>query len=129
RLLRWQMRWAMTHAVAVIAVSKALEEKVRRIVPDAGARVLHVPCAGFNPELFALQTRESQRAALQADVRGRWVIFVGLLVPVKGVTHLIEAWRLLAQHGKLAPQDRLIVIGDGPCRRELEQQAAMLGGE
>jgi len=48
------------------------------------------------------------------------VLFVGRLVEKKGCAHLIRAMALV--HAKL-PGARLVVIGDGPLRTELERQA------
>jgi colanic acid/amylovoran biosynthesis glycosyltransferase len=48
------------------------------------------------------------------------ILFVGRLVPVKGCEYLIRA---MADIQGFAPEAKLIVIGDGPLRVELEQQA------
>ena len=53
--------------------------------------------------------------------RGDYVVFVGRLGEEKGVRTLIKAWQ---QWGKAAP--RLLMIGNGPLREELQQQAAGL---
>lgn len=49
------------------------------------------------------------------------VLFVGRLVPGKGCEYLVRA---MAQVQSVRPETRLVVIGDGPQRRQLEQQAA-----
>jgi len=54
---------------------------------------------------------------------GRAVIAVGRLVEKKGFAHLIDAAALLATE---APLERLVIIGDGPLRRLLEDQIARL---
>jgi colanic acid/amylovoran biosynthesis glycosyltransferase len=48
------------------------------------------------------------------------VVFVGRFVEKKGVSHLIEAMRLLHGRGNAA---RLVLIGDGPLAGELRDQA------
>ena len=48
------------------------------------------------------------------------VLFVGRLVEVKGCTHLLHA---MQQIQKQTPDAKLIVIGDGPLRPQLEAQA------
>jgi glycosyltransferase involved in cell wall biosynthesis len=50
-------------------------------------------------------------------------LFVGRLSLEKGVTHLLEAWRRVAD-GKR----RLLIVGDGPERANLERQAADIPG-
>ena len=52
------------------------------------------------------------------------VLFVGRLAEKKGVEYLIRAFpHVLARH----PDARLAVVGDGPCRRELETLSSQLG--
>jgi colanic acid/amylovoran biosynthesis glycosyltransferase len=52
-----------------------------------------------------------------------YVLFVGRFVEKKGVSHLIEAMRLLEAQGSAA---RLILIGDGPLSGMLREQAREL---
>jgi glycosyltransferase involved in cell wall biosynthesis len=50
------------------------------------------------------------------------ILFVGRLVERKGVAHVIEAVALLKD-----PSVRLVIVGDGPERRRLEDAALCLG--
>ena len=50
------------------------------------------------------------------------VLFVGRLVPKKGCEYLVRA---MSRVQEIVPDVKLVVIGDGPRRHELEQQAAM----
>lgn len=50
-------------------------------------------------------------------------IFVGRLSLEKGVSHLLEAWRLVAGGNR-----KLLIVGDGPERANLERQAAGIPG-
>jgi glycosyltransferase involved in cell wall biosynthesis len=52
------------------------------------------------------------------------VIFTGLLIELKEVARLLDAW---AKVVKKRPEARLALVGDGPLRPELEAQAARLG--
>ncbi|MBV9487562.1 MAG: glycosyltransferase family 4 protein [Frankiaceae bacterium] len=52
-------------------------------------------------------------------VVGDGVLFMGRLVPQKGVGHLLEAWR---RAGDTLPP--LVIAGDGPMRAEVEAAAA-----
>jgi len=49
------------------------------------------------------------------------VLFVGRLVAKKGCEYLIHAMRQVQEN---VPGTELVIIGDGPLRRQLEQQAA-----
>jgi colanic acid/amylovoran biosynthesis glycosyltransferase len=49
-----------------------------------------------------------------------YVLFVGRFVEKKGVSHLIEAMRLLESRGSTT---RLVLIGDGPLGQKLREQA------
>jgi len=53
--------------------------------------------------------------------RNRELVFVGRLVPSKGVDVLLRALR------KIPGQAKLTIIGPGPCREELEELTDQLG--
>lgn len=78
---------------------------------------------GVDPEKYKNSARE--------DVRQRWGIeadaallgAVGRLHPVKGLADLLQA---VAGLRSAYPHVRLLLVGDGPLRAELERQAAAL---
>ncbi|TFW03108.1 glycosyltransferase family 4 protein, partial [Oxalobacteraceae bacterium OM1] len=125
--LRFQIRWALRNAAGVIAVSGGLQDKIAGLLDGAPARLERVPCAGFDAALFQPQKPHGVRAQLGIPPQARLVVFVGLLVPIKGVEFLIEAWANLAAAGKLGSDDRLVLLGDGPLRAALTQAAAARG--
>ena len=47
------------------------------------------------------------------------LLFVGRLIPIKGVQYIIKALKLLKEKYLLTP--KLVIIGDGPYRKELEK--------
>jgi glycosyltransferase involved in cell wall biosynthesis len=49
---------------------------------------------------------------------GGYVLFVGRLSPEKGITTMLNAWAELKENIPLR------IVGDGPCREEVEQAAA-----
>jgi glycosyltransferase involved in cell wall biosynthesis len=59
-------------------------------------------------------------SALRKRFGGRVVLFVGRLVPYKGVEYLLEAAKAVADA-------TFVVVGDGPLRASLEERAAGLG--
>jgi glycosyltransferase involved in cell wall biosynthesis len=123
-LIRRQLTWALERAAVVIAVSEALQRKIRGLVPSLAERVVHIPCAGVDPRLFTPRDREGSRRSLGLAGDGRIVLFVGRLVAIKAVDVLLEAWRELCIQGKAGRRDRLVIIGEGPLRRSLEARAA-----
>jgi glycosyltransferase involved in cell wall biosynthesis len=55
---------------------------------------------------------------------GNTVFTVTRLVPEKGLTYLIDAMIKVKDR---IPDVKLLILGDGPCRKELEEQAARNG--
>lgn len=123
-LIRRQLAWALERAAVVIAVSEALQRKIRALVPAVSGRVVHIPCAGIDPRLFAPRDRQDARRSLGLPGDARIVLFVGRLVAIKAVDVLLEAWRERCNQGRAGPDDRLVIIGAGPLRRSLEARAA-----
>ncbi|TLY79231.1 MAG: glycosyltransferase family 4 protein [Gammaproteobacteria bacterium] len=93
-LIRPQLRWALRRAGAVIAVSAAIQRRIRDLVRRVGLGEI-----------------------------SRLVVFAGRLVPIKAIDVLLRAWELLSESGQVTPADRLAIIGDGPLRAELERVA------
>jgi teichuronic acid biosynthesis glycosyltransferase TuaC len=124
--VRPQLRWALRRAAAVIAVSRDIRQKILALEPSLGSRVVHIPCAAADPGVFGLRDQAQVRRRLDLDPAARVVVFAGELVPIKSLDTLIEAWGLLAHSGRLADADRLILIGQGPLKRKLEELAQSL---
>jgi glycosyltransferase involved in cell wall biosynthesis len=126
--LRFQIRRALRNADGVIAVSARLEERIFRLTDIDRDRLCRIPCAGFDPQDFFPHARSALRKAFGIGENARVVVFVGLLVPIKGVEFLIEAWTGLIRDGRVGEEDRLVLVGDGPMRAALEVQARQSGG-
>ena len=127
RTLRRQIHWALTNADGVITVSRDLEAKVTQLTGGAVKRLKYIPCAGFDPAVFYLRSATEYRADLDIPKEARIVVFVGLLVPIKGVDLLIEAWAMLCHRRIVGDADRLVIIGDGNCRPDLESRVKAAG--
>ena len=56
--------------------------------------------------------------------RAKRVLFVGRLVEKKGATYLLQAFARVRMR---VPDAELVIVGDGPLRAQLEQQAVDLG--
>lgn len=112
------LRLPLRTAARVIVSSPALPEHAAALAPHR-SRCEVVP--------FGLDVDRATDGALHpavAEVRTRWsgpvALFVGRLVPYKGVDVLLRA--LVRSPGVAA-----VIVGDGPLRAELEQQATRLG--
>lgn len=86
-----------------------VSEHLRRVAVERGfpEQKLRVHWTGVG--LRELDPREAGREPV--------VLFVGRLVEKKGCRVLLEAWRAVRQE---VPGARLVVVGDGPLRGELE---------
>jgi glycosyltransferase involved in cell wall biosynthesis len=65
------------------------------------------------------EVEPSAVARIRAELGPRLVLAVGRMIYYKGFEHLIDAMRTV--------DARLLLVGDGPMRRELERQAAAAG--
>lgn len=108
-------RRAFRAAGAVATVSSGVADYVHGFGVDR--RRVHVIANGVDAERFAPQ--------LQADEsltrRGFTVGFVGTMKPWHGLDTLVTAFEMLRQQ---CSQARLLLIGDGPYRKELEEWRA-----
>jgi glycosyltransferase involved in cell wall biosynthesis len=115
---------ALRRADGVVAVSYDLRERIVALGADpARVRVVY---DGVDTELFHPGPRDVSRSRLagELDARGPLVLYIGNLVPVKGLDVLIDAFaRLTAQGVDFTGR----LIGQGPLRSRLEDQVARLG--
>ncbi len=119
---RW-LRYTLTRADGVIAVSGALKQAICGLgVPPEQVTV--VP-NGVDPAKFRPTPRDAARATLNVRDR-RVVLSVGNLTENKGVDLVLRAAKLVRARGR--DTSLLVVIaGDGAIRRDLERLAADLG--
>jgi len=119
-------RWATRRAHAVLAVSR---ESARMMRQDWGValRKLRTIPDGVNTGEFqpAEGPEEVRRIRRQLDLQEKdhLAICVARLVPIKGIDLLLRAWRQVSMVDRSA---RLLIVGDGPLRGPLEQQAEEL---
>ncbi|OOG53818.1 glycosyltransferase [Rhodanobacter sp. C03] len=121
-LRRPQIRAALRHAGAVVAVSRALADKAVAIGADA-ARV-HTLYNGVDGDRFAPGAQAAARNRLQLPAALPMLLYVGNLKRSKGCADLLEAFPALLT---VRPQARLVYVGVGPCRAELLERATALG--
>lgn len=112
--------WIASRAGRVLCVSDSVADVERACgVPE---RLIEVVPNGVR--LDAAWPRGAARAELGIDARSFTVGIVGRLRPEKAHDVLLEAVASVARAGR---DLRLCVVGDGPCRAELQLQAARLG--
>jgi glycosyltransferase involved in cell wall biosynthesis len=107
----------MRTADAIIGVGQALCDAAVKL----GARQerCHVVHEGTDRNLFQPGDQRSARIELGLPFDTARLLFVGNLVSVKRVNHLIEACYLLRESGLRFEVD---IIGDGPLRNALKRQ-------
>ena len=106
-----RMRWILRRAAAVVALWEGSEAHLRRIGPPSlDVRVIPkgVPARRFPP----ISTEVRSEARRKFGVSGLTAIYVGSLTPEKNVAAAISAIALVADAC-------LLVVGDGPNRKEL----------
>ena len=98
----------LKHSAAVTTVSSWLKDKTQEIAPEVNPIIAPMP---VSTELFFPSgTRDGQR-----------LLFVGRLMPQKGVDHLLHAL------AAMKTQASLDIVGDGPSRGALETLSRELG--
>jgi len=113
---------AVRAADAVLAVSADLERSLVAMgVAPERVRVIY---DGVDTSVFHPGDKAVAREAVALSSEEPVVLFVGNLVPVKAVDVLIAACAKLKTQGWPV---RLVLIGSGPLRANLEEQAARLG--
>ena len=117
---RCQIRWALRHAGRVVAVSRALSERICAlgVAPD---RVSIIP-TGVDRSVFHPLDRADARGVLGL-APGPLVLVPARLSPEKGLIHLMEAMTLL----RASCAFTLLLVGDGSQRRVLEDEAHRRG--
>lgn len=109
---------------AFVSISRAITDELRGI-GVAPARIWSIPngvdSAHFSPADPASRSQARRMSGLP-DLP--LVVFVGGLVPEKGLDTLLAAWSLLAQE---LPQARLVLVGRGELHVTLLAQAQQLG--
>lgn len=107
-------------AQRILVVSEDLGRVAARDYDADPARVRAIP-NGCDATIFHPQSRADARAALGIDPDAELVVYVGRLVPEKGLRELLDAMATLAPQ---RPKLQLALVGDGPMRAELDARIA-----
>ena len=112
-VLKALKRRCLQRAGAVTTVSQQLKQVIEEICPGKAVEIMPMGC----------DTREFSPSYRKENFFGQngkpVVLFVGRLAEKKGVTYLIEAMKQV--------DAMLVIVGDGPLREQLEEQAKPLG--
>lgn len=119
------MRWALTRATRIIAVSEATAARIRALSPESAARVRvthNAADASFTPAPDAARASSAARALLGSGAP--YFLVVGKNEPYKG--HEV-AVRAFARAGR--PDELLVLIQRASGAGRLQQLARQLGVE
>ncbi len=112
-------RWLLSQADAVLAVSKPLAEYVESVGVDPDR--IHVIPNGVDCDRFVPKANSSIGTG-SADGNGAVLGFVGGLRPWHGVEVLPE---LMARLTPDYPDVSMLIVGDGPLRKDLDREFAL----
>lgn len=116
-------RGALTKAQGITACSQPLADSAVRL--GAQANKVHVIPYGADPSQFNTQTSSTElRKQLNLPPDGLIILGVGRLVAKKGFDQLIHAMPSVLAANQSA---WLVILGEGPQRRSLEQLRGELG--
>jgi teichuronic acid biosynthesis glycosyltransferase TuaC len=111
-------------AQRILVVSEDLGRVAVRDYAADASRIRAIP-NGCDAAIFHPQSRGDVRAALGIDDDAELVVYVGRLVPEKGLRELVDAMAALAPQ---RPKLQLALIGEGPMRAELDARLAAESG-
>lgn len=119
---KWMVRRELANASAVLTVSRRL--KTRTLQLGGAEDRVRVQLNGCDRTEFHPSDRRAARRRLGVDGNAEVVLFVGHLVPVKGVQYLLRAAaQLLASR----PNLELVIVGEGNERAALLAELATSG--
>ncbi|WP_417242301.1 glycosyltransferase family 4 protein [Celeribacter sp.] len=113
--MHWRIDAKIARAAFVACISHFCRSQAMYFSDPAHWNRLKIVHCGVTPEAYGTVARTQ---------RGKRIIFVGRLDPVKGVPLLLDAMARIAQDH---PDATLSVVGDGPSRAAVEAQARDLG--
>lgn len=123
RFLRPIFKLIITHAIGVFVVSEAVREKVLEMgIPNIENKI-KITWNGVDTDKFNPQNTGNLRKELRIKDEVPLILFVGNLVPQKGVKHLLRAKKLMEEDCKV------VIVGGGPLLQDLKGMAEYEGLE
>ena len=130
RLTSWLARWLFPRLLRLADKVVVVNQEVERLVMDLGVspqQVVLIP-NGVNTDYFRPPSAEEKaacRGRIDIAADKTLVLFVGRLVPEKGVDVLLQAWEQLPQGVRSGTL--LLLVGDGAEREKLLHMIGSLG--
>lgn len=115
------IRRALDAADGIIAVSQDIANQLAKQGIDS--EKVQVIRRGVDSSRFHPRDRQQARRDLRLDTDGPLLVWVGRMVPVKGLERLLDA---VAEAKRRGARLQLALVGDGPLRRSLESRAREL---
>lgn len=114
--------YTVRHADRVLTVSHELELQALAFgaPPERTRTILN----GYDETIFRPGDQRAERGKLGWDAGGEYILYVGSLIPSKG---LRELWTAFAGLAARRPALRLVCTGEGPLREELARLAGEAG--
>ncbi|MFA5143019.1 MAG: glycosyltransferase [Candidatus Omnitrophota bacterium] len=117
-LRRKMIAWALLNSNKVIAVSKALKERIVRMgIPSE--KIVVIP-NGVNNDLFKPMDQAECRKKLDLPADKKIVLYAGNMIKAKGIDVLLDAF------ARISPDILLALVGDGPFEDTLRTKAKKL---
>ena len=127
RLIRWVTKmeeWLYRGANLVTGQTQGIVSSIQRRSPNTP---VHLLTNGVSPEFLAAAAEAStnrERVRSEFGVAGKFVVgFAGLHGLVYGLDAVLRAASLLAEHNEI----HFLLIGDGPEKQRLQEEARRLG--
>ena len=108
-------------AARVVALSRGVEGDLRSLVPGIGPKLELVYNAGYDEAVLRLSREAPEEAPPPGE--GPVLVACGRLAPQKAFDVLLRAFRRVRDRGPA----RLWIVGEGPLRGALEEEARGLG--
>ena len=119
RFDRLLYKLTLARADAVIAQTNDMKSAIQKLYH----RDVFVIPNGVDIDRFSRISRGKARIRLNIEANEKILLFVGGLRPVKGVRYLIESMSIIKQRDR---NIRLLIVGDGEQRRNLEKSTEKL---
>lgn len=121
----WPTIWGLRHATAVTVVCEDLREKILSFNVPA-ERMTIIPAGVQENIFFPRGEKKSLRQQLKLSEKDTILLFVGNLIPVKGLKFLFRAFKQVCEkHSSI----KMIIIGGGDLEVSLKKFAHTLGIE